>query len=207
MPRPRTNRAPRLRAPIFIAGAACCAVTIVVAAGSFDLVGMVRVGGRPEPNAIVWLVGQSTSARSEAVQQKRVVLDQRNSSFYPHVLAVRVGTTVDVPNDDRVFHNVFSFRDGKRFDLGLYPVGTTRQVTFDQPGLSRVFCNIHPNMAAYVMAVDTPYFSVSDENGRFEIGSVLTGVYTYHAWKPSGGQELTGSVALEAGNQLDLRWP
>ena len=63
---------------------------------------------------------------------------------------MRVGTTVDFPNNDRVFHNVFSFRDGKRFDLGMYPIGTLRRVTFDKPGLSRLFCNIHPNMAAYV---------------------------------------------------------
>ena len=95
------------------------------------------------------------------------MLDQRNLSFSPHVLVVRVGTTVDFPNNDRVFHNVFSFRDGKRFDLGMYPVGTMQQVTFDQPGLSRIFCNIHPNMAAYVLTVDSPYFARADESGAF----------------------------------------
>ena len=73
-----------------------------------------------------------------------VVLDQRNLSFSPRVLAVRVGTTVSFPNHDRVFHDVFSFRDGKRFELGLYPVGAIKHVPFDRPGLSRVFCNIHP---------------------------------------------------------------
>ena len=87
----------------------------------------------------------------------------------PHVLAVRVGTVVEFPNNDRVFHNVFSFHDGKQFDLGLYPVGTMRRVTFDHPGLSRIFCNIHPNMGAHVMVVDTPYFTVSDDDGRFTI--------------------------------------
>ena len=81
------------------------------------------------------------------------------------MLAVRVGTTVDFPNRDRVFHNVFSFRDGKRFDLGMFPIGARRRVTFDRPGLSRLFCNIHPNMAAYMMAVDAPYFGVADEQG------------------------------------------
>jgi hypothetical protein len=90
-----------------------------------------------------------------------------------------------------VFHNVFSFHDGKKFDLGLYPVGTVKQVTFDHPGLSRIFCNIHPNMAAYVMAVETPYFSVSDDEGRFTIASLPPGAYTYHAWR-SGGTDLTG---------------
>ena len=121
----------------------------------FDLHGTIRVGERPEPNAVVWV-----EVPGSGPPQKKVVLDQRNLSFSPRVLAVRTGTTVEFPNNDRVFHNVFSFRDGKRFDLGMYPVGTIRNVTFDQPGLSRIFCNIHPNMAAYVMAVDSGYFAV-----------------------------------------------
>jgi hypothetical protein len=121
------------------------------------------------------------------------------------VLAVRAGTTVDLPNNDRVFHNVFSFHDGKRFDLGLYPVGTSRQVRFDEPGLSRVFCNIHPNMSAYVKVVDSPYFAVSDREGRFTIASVPRGTYTYHAWRP-GRPELTGSSPLTPATVLDLQW-
>src|SRR5207244_7022575 len=108
-------------------------------------------------NAVVWLDAPGAPMLS---QSGPVVLDQRNLGFSPHVLAVRVGTIVDFPNDDRVFHNVFSFRDGKRFDLGMYPVGAVRQVRFDQAGLSRIFCNIHPNMAAYVMAIESPYFGV-----------------------------------------------
>jgi plastocyanin len=169
---------------------------------SVDLHGTARVGNRPEPNAIVWL---DAAAAPPMVQTSTVVLDQRNLDFSPSVLAVRVGTVVQFPNHDRVFHNVFSFHDGKRFDLGLYPVGTKRDVIFDHPGLSRVFCNIHPNMTAYVMAVETPYFSVSDANGRFTIAGVPPGTYTYHAWR-SGRPELTGSVALEAGATLDLQW-
>ena len=77
-----------------------------------------------------------------------------------------------MPNSDRVFHNVFSFHDGKRFDLGLYPVGTRQLVTFDAPGVSRIFCNIHPNMAAYVVAVDSAFFAVTDAEGRFAIAGV-----------------------------------
>ena len=100
---------------------------------------------------------------------------------------------MEFPNDDRVFHNVFSFHDGKRFDLGLYPVGAVKHVPFDQPGLSRIFCNIHPQMAAYVMVVDTPYFAVSDRDGPFRDSGVPAGSYTYHAWRP-GGQILNGSV-------------
>jgi len=132
-------------------------------------------------------------ARREAVAKATpVVLDQRNLSFTPRVLAVPVGTMVEFPNNDRVFHNVFSFRDGKRFDLGLYLVGSSRQVAFDKPGLSRIYCNIHPNMAAYVMAVDSPYFAVSDRAGTFRIAAVPTGTYRYYAWR-LGAEQLTGT--------------
>jgi plastocyanin len=170
---------------------------------SFDLAGTVRVGERPEPNAVVWLDAPHLPALP---RQNKAVLDQRNLSFHPHVLAVRTGTIVELPNNDRVFHNVFSFHDGKRFDLGLYPVGTVRRVTFDQPGMSRIFCNIHSNMSAYIMAVATPYFGVSDEDGRFTIAAVVAGTYAYHAWRP-GRPDVTGSTVVGAGRPLDIRWP
>jgi len=181
-----------------------CASTVLAGAhdGDFDLRGTVRVAVHPEPDAVVWLEAPNGPPSPSG---KPIVLDQRNFTFFPHVLAVRVGTTVDLPNNDRVFHNVFSFHDGKRFDLGLYPVGTSRQVRFDKPGVSRVFCNIHPNMAAYVKVVDSPYFAVSDRDGRFTISSVPQGTYTYHAWRP-GREELTGSSALTPATVLDLQW-
>ena len=167
-----------------------------------DLVGTTRVGERPEPNAVVWLETAAAPGR----ETRKVVLDQKNMSFSPHVLAVRVGTTVEFPNRDRVFHNVFSFHDGKRFDLGMYPVGTTRDVTFGKPGLSRIFCNIHPNMAAYVMAVDSAYFAASDASGRFVLAAVPSGTYVYHAWHP-GGATLTGSARVDGDRPLEVRWP
>ena len=181
-----------------------CASTVLAGAhdGDFDLRGTVRVAVHPEPDAVVWLEAPNGPPSPSG---KPIVLDQRNFTFFPHVLAVRMGTTVDLPNNDRVFHNVFSFHDGKRFDLGLYPVGTSRQVRFDKPGVSRVFCNIHPNMAAYVKVVDSPYFAVSDRDGRFTISSVPQGTYTYHAWRP-GREELTGSSALTPATVLDLQW-
>src|SRR5688572_10165671 len=126
-----------------------------------ELAGTVQVAGRPTQHAVVWLAAPA----APAPPPQKVVLDQRNLAFVPHVLAVRVGTTVEFPNNDRVFHNVFSFRDGKKFDLGMYPKGAVKRITFDKPGLARLFCNIHPNMAAYVMAIDSSYFAVSNENG------------------------------------------
>jgi len=167
-----------------------------------ELPGVARVGDRPKPNAVVWLES-SVASLPETV---KVVLDQRNLAFSPHVLAVRVGTTVEFPNNDRVFHNVFSFHDGKRFDLGMYPVGTVKNVTFGRQGLSRIFCNIHPNMAAYVMAVESGHFAVSDSSGRFLIAAVPPGTYTYHAWHP-GGPTLTGSATVDGERPLEIRWP
>ena len=178
---------------------------LALARGStdFNLRGIARVGERPQANAVVWLEAPNAPARTPS---QKTVLDQRNLSFYPQVLAVRVGTVVDFPNDDRVFHNVFSFRDGKRFDLGMYPVGAVRHITFDKPGMSRIFCNIHPNMAAYVVAVDSPYFAVSDGRGAFTIAAVAPGTYTYHAWRP-GSATITGTSVLALDKTLEVRWP
>jgi plastocyanin len=195
------NRALCVRvALVCLAGAAALPIRAAAPDG-VDLHGMTRVGGRPTPNIVVWLDAPDVP---KAVQTGKVVLDQRNLAFSPRVLAVQVGTTVDFPNNDRVFHNVFSFRDGKVFDLGLYPIGTMRPVTFDKPGLSRIFCNIHPNMAAYVVAVDSPYFGVSDEAGAFTLPAVPPGRYTYHAWR-AGRPELTGTWASDS--RLEIDWP
>ncbi|MQA29850.1 MAG: hypothetical protein GEU82_08430 [Luteitalea sp.] len=169
---------------------------------ALDLAGTTRVGERPEPNAVVWLEA-GTPPRPGT---RKAVLDQRNLTFSPHVLAVSIGTVVEFPNRDRVFHNVFSFRDGKRFDLGMYPVGAVKRVTFGEPGLSRIFCNIHPNMAAYVMAVDSGFSAVSDSSGRFVLAAVPPGTYTYHAWRP-GGETLTGSISVDGDKSMEIRWP
>jgi len=174
----------------------------VVRASDDELSGVVRVEGRPQKDVVVWLEGVTATPPPAP----DVVMDQRNLQFIPHVLAVRSGTRVAMPNSDRVFHNVFSFHDGKRFDLGLYPVGTTKVVTFDRPGLSRIFCNIHPNMAAYVLAVDSAYVAVSGRDGRFAIAGVPPGAYTWRAWRP-GNRTATGTIAVEPGRALEIEWP
>ena len=179
-------------------------VICLAAAPAFaaDLTGTAQVAGKPAQHAVVWLEANGTPAGNGS---KKVVVDQRNLTFVPHVLAVRVGTAVEFPNNDKVFHNVFSFRDGKKFDLGMYPKGMSKLIVFDKPGLARLFCNIHPNMAAYVMTVDSPYFAVSNEDGAFTISGVPAGTYTYHAWRP-GGQTLTGSITVDGTQPLEIRW-
>ncbi len=185
---------------------ACAAVALCLyalpAAGA-GLSGTAQAGPQPVYQAVVWL---DLPGGAASAPPKRAVLDQRNLSFEPGVLAVQVGAAVDFPNNDRVFHNVFSFHDGKKFDLGMYPSGTSKPIVFDKPGLSRIFCNIHPHMAAYVMAVESPYFAVSDRLGAFSIPDVPPGSYTFHAWRP-GGSILTGSVAVDSTHPLLVRWP
>ncbi len=177
----------------------CCVSVAGLQPG--DLHGTARAANKPVENAVVWL----DAPNAPAADHPRAVLDQRNLDFRPHVLAVRVGTRVTFPNNDRVFHNVFSFRDGRVFDLGMYPVGASKEVTFDRPGLSRIFCNIHPNMAAYIVSVDTPYFAVSDKAGAFTIAGVPAGSYRYHAWRP--GIESQSEGTWTSGSPLAVVWP
>jgi hypothetical protein len=102
---------------------------------------------------------------------------QKNKRFLPHVLAVRSGTLVDFPNQDPIFHNAFSNYSGQVFDIGLYKPGTSRSVPFTRPGVVRVFCNIHPNMSAAIVVVDTPWFATTAANGRFTSQGVPAGEY------------------------------
>ena len=181
------------------------AIGSLPAAGGGDLAvhGIARSGPRPEPNAVVWLEAPNAAA---PLQKQKIVMSQRNETFLPHVLAIRVGTTVEFPNEDRVYHNVFSFHDGQKFDLGTYPVGSTKRVVFSQPGVGRVFCNIHPHMSGYVVALDSPYFAAMNEDGAYTIPSVPPGTYTYHAWRPAGPM-LTGTTVLPSGSLLSVTWP
>jgi plastocyanin len=134
---------------------------------------------------VLWLKPLDPAPPEAAPTQqsgKKLQLTQKNKSFEPHVLVVPVGSAVDFPNRDPFFHNVFSLFDGKRFDLGLYESGASNSVRFDRLGVSFLFCNIHPEMSAVVMAVDTPYYGVSDRAGNITISSVPDGKYELHLW-------------------------
>ena len=141
---------------------------------------------RPDgSDVVVWLKPLERSGEGlapEALTQKKWQLVQHNKSFRPHVLVVPVGAVVDFPNRDPFFHNVFSLFDGKRFDLGLYEAGATNSVRFDRLGVSFLFCNIHPEMSAVVVAVDTSFFGVSSGTGDITIANVPYGKYELHIW-------------------------
>ena len=138
-----------------------------------------------EENVVVWLRRLDPAMATRPAPAGTLRLTQHNKSFEPHVLVVPVGAVVQFPNRDPFFHNVFSLFDGKRFDLGLYEAGSTRNVSFDRPGISYIFCNIHPEMSAVVIALDTPYFAVSNRRGEVVIPHVPTGRYTLHVWYES----------------------
>ncbi len=112
----------------------------------------------------------------------RAVLDQKNETFVPYVLAVTVGSTVAFPNSDRVYHNVFSLSKPRRFDLGRYPKGQSRSVRFDQPGVVRVFCEIHSHMSAFILVFAHRYFATTDAEGRYRIEGIPPGTYTLAVW-------------------------
>jgi plastocyanin len=133
----------------------------------------------------------------------RAIMDQRNETFVPHVLAVTVGTVVEFPNSDKTFHNVFSLSRAKRFDLGRYAAGRSKSVRFDRPGLVRVFCDIHSHMNAFVLVLNHPFFDVTDADGRFRIDSVPAGTYTVVGWY-EGEPRTTRSVTVPPGGVADL---
>src|SRR5712671_2711819 len=141
-----------------------------------ELEGSGKSGRVPFPNTVIWLTaaaGTPTDPPRTAVDPSAPArLTQKNKSFEPHVLVVPAGAPVEFPNRDPFFHTVFSLFEGKRFDLGLYEAGSTRTVRFDRPGVCYIFCNIHSEMSAVVVAVNSPYFAVSSSSGEFEIPNV-----------------------------------
>lgn len=144
-------------------------------------------------NVVVWLTPINAPDAEPAKPTQRYRLTQKNKQFEPHLLVLPVGSVVDFPNQDPFFHNVFSLYKGKRFDLGLYEAGESRSVHFDKPGISFIFCNIHPEMSAVVMAMNTPYYAISNPAGEVSITDVPPGRYRAELW-----YERTSTEALQA---------
>jgi plastocyanin len=144
-------------------------------------------------NVVVWLTALQETApvrpASDREPGQRLRLLQKDKRFEPHVLVVPVGVAVEFPNRDPFFHNVFSLFEGKRFDLGLYEAGTSRLVHFDRPGVSYIFCNIHPEMSAVVVALKTPYYATSDAAGKLTIERVPPGRYLMQVWAEGASAE------------------
>ena len=128
--------------------------------------------------AVIWLTPIGTTVDPPTQDPSHIPqMAQKNKTFQPSLLVIPVGGKVEFPNHDPFFHNVFSLFEGKRFDLGLYESGTTRFVQFDKPGISFIFCNIHAEMSAVVIALATPYYAISDARGEVVIPNVPPGRY------------------------------
>ena len=141
-----------------------------------------RNGSADFSGVAVWLTPIKGMTKPESTPAQKRKLEQKDKRFIPHIMVVQVGTEVDFPNHDPFFHNVFSVYDGKPFDLGLYANGESRPVRFSRPGISHIFCNIHPQMSAVIVTVETPYFAVSASDGRYSIENVPAGTYRLQVW-------------------------
>jgi plastocyanin len=131
---------------------------------------------------------------------KRATIRQRNAYFAPDFLAIAVGQSVDMPNDDQIFHNVFSFSRPNDFDLGLYPSGQSRQVTFEHAGVVKIYCSIHESMSGTIFVSPTPWFAVAKANGDFEIAGIPPGRRTLRVWNEKL-PEATRAVVLTPGKR------
>lgn len=178
--------------------------SVALQSGNLTVTGTVLVTGATaldKSDVVAWLT-PSDGSKPRAGRRFKVV--QQGKRFQPHVLAVPVGSFVDFPNMDPIFHNVFSLFDGKRFDLGLYEAGTTRGVTFSRAGVCYVFCNIHPEMSAVVVVVDSPYFTTSTATGAVTIADVPPGRYRLSLWherfKPENAADYPREVTVSAAN-------
>jgi plastocyanin len=151
-------------------------------------------------DVVLWLVPAGGSGEHNlpaAAVYPHPQLVQKNKSFQPHLLVVPVGSVVEFPNRDPFFHNVFSLFEGKRFDLGLYEAGLTRDVLFDKPGVSYIFCDIHAEMSAVVIALPTPYYGISDRRGQVSIPQVPPGKYSLHIWYEAALPEQLNAMTRE----------
>jgi plastocyanin len=159
-----------------------------VGESAFEVTAQVRLshaneGLKNDSEVVVWLVPMYTVRKARLnAELPHYRITQHNKMFEPHLLVVPAGSTVEFPNYDPWFHNVFSVSGSKRFDLGLYGAGVQKAVRFDRAGVSYLFCDIHPEMMAVVLTVDSTYFGVSDNSGHISIGNVPPGKYLLHVW-------------------------
>ena len=189
-----------------------CSVAAVASAESVDAsiqVRVIRAGKHSDLKAgsagvVVWLTPLDPASPLKPGHYR---LLQKDKAFTPHLLVIPTGSSVDFPNLDPFFHNVFSLFNGKRFDLGLYESGSSRAVHFDHDGVSYIFCNIHPEMSAVIVTLSTPYYEVSPADGSITLHGIPAATYEMHVWaEGSNARDLSAlsrRVVLSA-SQKDL---
>jgi plastocyanin len=152
---------------------------------------------------VVWL--EPVGAPAPEVKARTVKVVQKQKRFVPHIVAIPVGSTIEFPNADMIFHNAFSNFSGQPFDVGLYPPGTSQKVRFAREGAVRVFCNIHPTMSAVIVVAPTPYIGMSDRAGQFVIDGVERGQYRLRIYHERSSEETLQKLERRiAVNQLPV---
>jgi plastocyanin len=166
-----------------------------------------RLAPTPAPQAEVTnvIVSVKNAPKPAALLPMRASIQQRNETFVPRVVAVTAGSTVDFPNGDPFFHDVFSLSRGGSFDLGSYPQGQSKSERFTRPGLIKVYCHLHSHMTASIMVFDHPYFALPAADGAFVIEDVPPGTYSVIAWHERIG-ESGQAVTVEAGRTSALQF-
>ncbi len=159
------------------------------------------VHSRLSEKAVVYLESEDANRGKYPPPRKNPVLNQKGLQFHPQVLPILVGTTVDFPNRDNLFHNVFSYSQPREFDLGRYPKDDSRSVTFDVPGTVRVYCDIHTRMSATILVLQHPFFASVGDAGEYLISNVPPGKYTVVFWY---GREIAERrpVTVRAGESI-----
>lgn len=165
--------------------------------GSVEIVSIDGEIGGDNGGAVVFLDGSAANP-DPAIDKSPVDISQLGAQFTPTVLPVVRGTTIRFMNDDNIFHNVFSLSAAATFDLGIFPKGTFKQLSFDKTGLVNVYCNIHPQMVSRILVLSNPWFATTDTDGSFHIENIPPGTYTLRVWHELGG-ELSKSIELKAG--------
>lgn len=145
------------------------------------LVSSMPGANRPVP-AVLWLKPLPGTTGVLFVPNGHYTLLQKNRKFVPHLQVIPVGSEVQFPNADPFFHNVFSLFEGKRFDLGLYEAGSSKSATFSREGVSYIFCNIHPEMSAVVLALSTGLYAIADDKNAVDLRGIPPGDYELHLW-------------------------
>jgi plastocyanin len=164
-----------------------------------SLTGTMQIDGKAATGAYGLVTLEPASGKWKPRTAKRLVLEQRNREFLPHVMAISLGSTVSFPNFDTVFHNVFSTSPTGAFDLGIYKVGEAREYRFEKEGIVRLGCNLHANMSAYIAVVAAPAYVLTDDKGNFSFRRLLPGKYKLKAWSERTKTPITQDITLKAG--------
>lgn len=183
---------------------ACALLAGPAAGGDIRLAVSVRTPERttvPGSGAVVWVVDAAAAKRAAAAAKARIA--SKSKRFDPHVAVVPAGGTVQFPNLDGIYHNVFSLSEKARFDLGLYRNGASRAMSFENPGVVKIYCNIHPQMAAVLLVIDGGVWAQAGADGTAVLAGVPAGKATVRAWDEKGG-DFTAVVDVPASGAVPL---